>query len=398
MSHPGQGSGPRGLNRFASNSRSESIGPDVCPLGLNTLALSVDMDVFAAQVQAMMRPETYPIRVHRVTQRPTHMAVVFLTERHAWKLRRPLQRGLMDFRTAQARHQDACNEWELDEHFAPGVCVGLTALRLDPAKPMGWSLGWAGPSRAAAITPCLSGAETVLCMHRLPAAGMLDHLVRNQMLSSAQISACVRTLAIRLAARRSFPVEPLRLLHEHRRTGSDLVAWLHQSRYAQSPPQLDRISTLLSAALERHRAGIAHRARAGWIRDGHGDLRPEHVCLKGSWVREHGPAFIDALEFDAGLRRLDALDEIAGLAVSCEFLGSAWAHRELRRAWQAIDPLATDGLWGLCAGRIALMRALHAAWHLDSPRPPHETDLWRARSAAWLQLAEGHLRRSMIEG
>lgn len=356
------------------------------------------MDVFSAQVAAMMRPETYPIRVRRVTMRPTHMAIVFLTERHVWKLRRPVQRELMDFRTSVARWQDALNEWRLDSHFAPGVCLGLAELTADPVRQSGWSIRWASSEHTDFSMPPWRGYEGVLCMRRLPASGMLDQLTKTQRLNSALIRDCVKTLAERLASRTHFEMDPVGLLNHHRRASTLVLDRLRDPVYAQSPRLLDRIEAMLPAALDRHRIALARRADTGCIRDGHGDLRPEHVCVQGAWVRQHGPVFIDALEFDAALRRLDTLDEIAGLAVSCEFLGSAWAHRQLRLAWQAQDPLASGGLWSLAAGRHALKRALHAAWHLDSPCSASQMQVWRQRSSVWLHLACEQLSLSLNAG
>ena len=71
---------------------------------------------------------------------------------------------------------------------------------------------------------------------------------------------------------------------------------------------------------------LAERVRTRHIVDGHGDLRPEHICL-GDPVR-----IIDCLEFNARLSMVDPFDEIAFLCVECERLGAAWASEYLRAA------------------------------------------------------------------
>ena len=60
--------------------------------------------------------------------------------------------------------------------------------------------------------------------------------------------------------------------------------------------------------------------------DGHGDLRPEHVCLTDP------PVVFDCLEFDARLRRIDVADELSFLAMECERLGAGWIGRQVREA------------------------------------------------------------------
>jgi aminoglycoside phosphotransferase family enzyme len=55
--------------------------------------------------------------------------------------------------------------------------------------------------------------------------------------------------------------------------------------------------------------------KAGRIPEGHGDLRPEHICLKPDL------AISDCLEFSRDLRIVDTADDLAFLALECERLG-----------------------------------------------------------------------------
>jgi aminoglycoside phosphotransferase family enzyme len=60
---------------------------------------------------------------------------------------------------------------------------------------------------------------------------------------------------------------------------------------------------------------LLRRLDSGRVVEGHGDLRPEHICLSSM------PRIIDCLEFRADLRFVDPLDELAFLAMECERLG-----------------------------------------------------------------------------
>ena len=77
---------------------------------------------------------------------------------------------------------------------------------------------------------------------------------------------------------------------------------------------------------------LAERVRARRIVDGHGDLRPEHICL-GDPVR-----IIDCLEFNARLRMVDPFDEIAFLCLECQRLGVALGGRIFAPSHHACAP------------------------------------------------------------
>jgi len=345
------------------------------------------MNIFWQHVAALLLPDTYPLKVRRICVRPTHMAMVFLTEHHAWKLRRPLQQGAMDFRLRTSRLSDTLSEYELDDHFAPGVCLGLSFLQPDASSASGWTLKQMGLQSFVNRAETSESGEPVLCMHRLPASGMLNQRILSGSFKPSEGQRCVAMLARRLADRRACDITPQWLIDREISQSVANLSSLGRLSGERSSPLLIELEQRLRSSLAHHRTQIAQRARGGQVKDGHGDLRPEHVCVAGAWATRHGPAFIDALEFSQELRIRDTLSEIAGLAVECEFLGSASAHQQLRQAWRGIDPLASDGLWHHYAGQHALMRALHAAWHLDSPCTVTQAETWRRKSADWLQQA-----------
>src|ERR1019366_2891445 len=129
-----------------------------------------------------------------------------------------------------------------------------------------------------------------------------------------------------------------------------LVAWRQSLRYNRKvllTPQLG-----LPAGLVRQVAAVQRRfiaARSELIRDrvvgrrivdGHGDLRPEHI-----WLNDP-PKIIDCLEFNAKLRAVDPLDEVANLCLECERLGSLWTADYIRvRMMQALHDRTGEPLF-----------------------------------------------------
>ena len=74
---------------------------------------------------------------------------------------------------------------------------------------------------------------------------------------------------------------------------------------------------------------LIERVRAGRIIEGHGDLRPEHICLA------EPIQIFDCLEFNAEFRRLDVVDELAFLAMECDALGADWIGQQILDAYAA---------------------------------------------------------------
>jgi predicted kinase len=66
---------------------------------------------------------------------------------------------------------------------------------------------------------------------------------------------------------------------------------------------------LAEAMLAGRRAELLQRARDGLVRDGHGDLRAEHVVL------ERGIEIVDCVEFDPALREIDVGLDLAFLVM-----------------------------------------------------------------------------------
>jgi len=132
------------------------------------------------------------------------------------------------------------------------------------------------------------------------------------------------------------------------------------------------------AFLERRAEAIDRRVALGRVVEGHGDLRPEHVCL------EPPPVVIDPLEFDDELRLLDAASELAFLALECERLRAAWfGNRVVARYVERSGDRAPPPVIALYRNQHALTRALIALRHIDDAAPAQQPR-WRAKADEYL--------------
>ena len=138
------------------------------------------------------------------------------------------------------------------------------------------------------------------------------------------------------------------------------------------------------AFLDAHGGWFDARVQAGKIIEGHGDLRPEHVCLAPRlWV-------IDCLEFSRTLRTGDPADELAYLALECERLQADGPGRLLLPCYTELTgdhpPAALVHFY---QAYRAVLRAGIAIRHLDEQQFRHSPE-WRRRALDYLHLARRH--------
>ena len=115
--------------------------------------------------------------------------------------------------------------------------------------------------------------------------------------------------------------------------------------------------------------------------EGHGDLRPEHICLGPV------PQIIDCLEFRADLRFLDPVDELAFLTMECERMGGRGIGRILFRRYRLrTGDSPPPVLINFYKAIGALIRARIAILHLQES-PVRDPAKWPKRAAEYLRIA-----------
>jgi uncharacterized protein len=283
----------------------------------------------------------------------THMSWVFLVGEQVLKLKKPVRYPFLDFSTTAAREAACREEVRLNARLAPGVYRGLMVLQ--------WRAGRLSVVPESQADLQAATLDWLVWMRRLPAARMLDRVIACGTLKADEIDAVADLLATFFREGTVVPIDGTQytLRFQREQAISREVLLRPQFRLDGATHALDR----LDAALQRHGGLLAQRAAGGHIVDGHGDLRPEHICLSTP------PVVVDRLEFNAHLRQTDPLDELAFLALECDLAGAPWVGpRLLKRCAGALgEPAPT--LWPLYTAYRALLRARLAMAHLLDPAP-----------------------------
>ncbi len=322
-------------------------------------------------VRALRDPATYPNEVRGVETIETHMSWIFLTEAHAYKLKKPIRTTTLDHTTIEARRIACDAELRLNRRLSRTVYLDVVAmvrangrLRLEG---MGTPIDW------------------LVKMRRLPRDRMLDACIARGAVQGEELDGLADTLARFYEA-----AEPAPLTRAAYRTriAADIEAKrasLEQPRYRLVPAEVQGLVAHQERWLARH--GRLLEGRAGRVVDAHGDLRPEHICL------ERAPVVIDCLEFDRELRILDPVSELSFLALECRLLGAAWiGDRLLARYEEKSGDHVPGPLVPFYESYHALVRAAVAIWHLDDSAL-RRSDVWRERCSRYLQVGRELLAR-----
>ena len=254
-------------------------------------------------VQDLLRPEAYPHHPQRVELAQTQMSFVFLTGELAYKVKKPVDLGYLNYTTLEKRHHFCQQEVALNRRLAPQAYLGVVGIVQEKGHHFVEREGEA--------------VEYAVKMRQLPRERMLDYLLRagqatpsmlervgeivarfhRQAATSPQISTFGSMEAITTNAEENFSQTRERVGHT-----------IPRERY-------DAIVDYTRSFLKQRTGLFQRRVAGGRIRDCHGDLHAAHICL------EDGIPIYDCIEFSDRFRYSDVASEVAFLAMDLDRYG-----------------------------------------------------------------------------
>lgn len=353
--------------------------------------------------QALSRPETYSHRPATVEVRETHISWVFLAGELAYKLKKPLVLDFLDYGTPARRRQMCLEEVRLNRRLAPDVYLGVRGVA---ATADGAELTGDDDPRAT---------DFVVEMRRYEESQTLAAKLERGELHPRDVAEVGCVLArFHGNAPRVTPATAPVLAAERRfeRNLHELLGGVERRGEIERVLGLERFA---HAFVTAHAQTFSERAGHGQIREGHGDLRAEHVVLSD------GVRIVDCVEFDPGLRELDVADDLAFLVFDLAACGGERFRDVLVQAYRdgGGDP-GPDALIAFYAAYRALVRAkvsLVRARQLPSTSAEHgqlsadardlialaESFAWRARRPIVIAVCgvpasgKSHLARALAE-
>jgi aminoglycoside phosphotransferase family enzyme/predicted kinase len=353
----------------------------------------------AELIEALSRPEAYPGAVEHVEVRHTHISVVFLAGSFAYKVKKPVNLGFLDFSTLEKRHHFCEEEVGLNRRLAPTVYLGVVPITRTAA---GIGIDSPSPPKGEVEEEILDWAVK---MERLPEEATLSALISKHSFENEddeqrkKLLALVTSLAKRVAR-----------FHAEAET-SDHVSWfgrpevvaqnIHEN-FEQAEPLVgvtlsravfDRLKELSEETLAHLWPLMESRAQRHVPRDTHGDLHLDHVYI----FPDHPPpgdlVIVDCIEFNERFRFADPVSDIAFLYMDFQFHGRRdLAEQFANEYFQASRDQEGRELLSFYAAYRAAVRGKVEGFELGEEEVPDSERaqaLTRAR-AHWL-LALGQL-------
>lgn len=245
----------------------------------------------------------------------THVSWVFRVQDRVFKLKRPVSLGFLDFSTPGARRSACDAEVLLNSRLAPGVYHGVRGVlrSADGVHSLGPTLAPGAPVPSGVV-------DFAVEMTRLDETLRMDHLVVSGALGASDVERVAEHVA-------AFHARCLSNDEIAQYGLPDRVAVNVKENFAQTRGQLETyLRTADANELERRQLGFLRdhgdlleaRARDGRVRDGHGDLRLEHVYL----MPDETITVLDCIEFNERFRFADVCADVGFLSMDL-----AWHER-----------------------------------------------------------------------
>jgi aminoglycoside phosphotransferase family enzyme len=319
-------------------------------------------------------PAAFECSTGEVSVSETHMSYVFICADRVLKIKKPVQHSFLDFSTIAARKFNCEQEVSLNARLAPDVYLGVKALR----QASNGKFEIDGNGRIV---------DWLVSMRRLPAQSMLDRILQTGALLPDHIDQLAQRLALfyRSAKRPHLSAKIYfeRILAEHEISRRILTQRNFQLDHGRIPTFLRKMDEALKSA----RPLLEQRAENGEIVEGHGDLRPEHICF------ENGIVIFDCLEFNADLRTIDPADELAFLGMECAMLGAeTFGPTLFAKVFAILNRPSPVAIFEIYQAMRAELRARLTLAHLLDAKPREPTK-WEPLARRYLALAEASLIR-----
>lgn len=322
-------------------------------------------------IAALLDAARFPHPVVGVELVETHISWVLLAGDFAYKIKKPVDLGFLDFSTLDKRRHYCEEEVRLNERLAPGLYLDVVPIGGTPEQP-----AW-GQGRAI---------EYAVRMRRFPQQAQLDRMLDAGELRVDHLDAFARLIAeFHGSAAIAGAQTPF---GEQATVYRPIEENFHALRGAlSSRTVLDQLDGVEAWGMDRFlalRDLLAARKHDGFVRECHGDLHLRNLA----WV-DNQPLAFDCIEFDPALRWIDVMSEIAFLTMDLRARAQpAMAGRFLNRYLERTGDYAGLALLAFYQVYRALVRAKVDAIRL------HQADISateqaqvEAECARYLQLA-----------
>ena len=302
----------------------------------------------ATLLRALLLANAYPHPVSDIEHLETHISDVFLTGDYAYKIKKPLNLGFLDFSTLERRRICCEEELRLNRRLAPELYLAVVPI----------TGGLSGPR----IGGDGSIVDYAVQMRQFEQSGLLERVAAQARLTAATIDEIADQVAAFHAGL------PAAQPHSGYGTADRIIGPALQNfeqlrpllRDGAERAALGHLREWTERQHERLAAVFDRRLRDGFVRECHGDLHLGNMVLIDGHVR-----IFDCIEFNPQLRWIDVINEVAFVAMDLAQRGyTGLAFRFVNRYLEHTGDYAGVRLLryymvyrALVRGKVAALRA-----------------------------------------
>lgn len=258
----------------------------------------------SSMIDDLLNPASLPDKTGKVSLVQTHISMVFVADQFVYKVKKPVDFGFLDFTTLEKRKYYCHQEVKLNQRLARDVYIGVLPVVYDGKHHR------IGEGKGKIV-------EYAVKMKKIP-----DEMLMKSVFSRGELGAGHLREIARLLARFHLGAEQSTEIDKYGEPEAFKINT--DENFQQTEKYIDATINgedfrLLRQWTEKfysqNEALFYERIRAGKIRDCHGDLHMEHVCLT------ERVSIIDCIEFNDRFRYTDTVADIAFLLMDLEFHG-----------------------------------------------------------------------------
>lgn len=343
-------------------------------------------------IEALLKPEAYPHPVSRVQLIETHISWVLLTGRFAYKIKKPVELGFVQTGTLKQRLHCCHEELRLNRRMAADLYCAVVPV-LGPARRARIGITPLDPT----ATPNESLLDAAVQMVQFEPQALLSRALTNGSVTRAMLTDLAWTLGLfHLRAEMADPDSSFgtpAAVCEPVITNLSVLAPL--TTQADQHAVLSQHRQWIDQQQQRLLPRFTQRKERGAIRECHGDLH----CANIRRDRNGRLEVFDAIDFNAGLRWIDPISEMAFLVMDLKMRGDPGRGLEVLNTWLECTG-AYDGLdlWPWYSAYRAMVRAKVSALQAKACREPEqrqqllgELDSYLHTASCWEQPPQAGL-------
>lgn len=325
-------------------------------------------------IEALQNPALYPHPVDGFQLIETHISWVLLTGPYAYKIKKPVNFGFLDFTTLEARQHFCNEELHLNQRLTEGLYLQVLPITGSPEAPQ---LGGTGPA-----------IEYVLQMRQFPQSQLLTNVLARGELQSSHIDELARQIA-------NFHLHTPRVPVAHSLGSAEAAMAPVRQNFEQARAMLSESTDLQQlAALEawaeitfaRIKPLLDQRKNEGFIRECHGDIH-----LGNATLLEGKVALFDCIEFNEPFRLIDIVCDAAFLAMDLEDRGLHALSRRFISQWlEYTGDYAGLELLNFYKAYRAMVRAKVSLFSLAHQSTPESREATLRQYRSYANLAESY--------